>query len=369
VQRGHRSKASKFGFAHGLALAGALWALSACSDGERFASGDAGECSGKEQCQCYGNGTCDLGLTCLSNYCVDVTSGDGAVALENDEDAQGDEKPSADESAADEPADDGNDDAENKPTDDSTPVDSDDALSSDGEVSDREPSSSDVSDSNSSDAGPSADDSSATDDSDDPMDTSEPSALDAGIDTESDVTLDDSDSDETSTQHEMDPSMSDAGSNPTTPSSALDAGAEGWRMSGGLLDGNDGWSASAESGVDFGAGCATLWGTGRVTVDWRGSVEHPMLLDPNKYYTLHVEGSAENIEKFVFQVQFAAIATPDSPQFLDPRTLQPGAFSIDETFAGLEQPGAVSFIMTVFDATEPFGRVCFDNAEVRLVQP
>lgn len=55
-----------------LLLSSVLLSSSACST-----SGDA-PCKGAERCECYGNGTCDEGLSCLSNHCVD-TSQDAAV--------------------------------------------------------------------------------------------------------------------------------------------------------------------------------------------------------------------------------------------------------------------------------------------------
>jgi hypothetical protein len=32
-------------------------------------------CAGSERCACYPNSTCNAGLTCLSNVCVDSSSG------------------------------------------------------------------------------------------------------------------------------------------------------------------------------------------------------------------------------------------------------------------------------------------------------
>ena len=42
-------------------------------------SGGASACrEGAERCHCYGNGTCDDGLTCASNFCVVAPGGGGA---------------------------------------------------------------------------------------------------------------------------------------------------------------------------------------------------------------------------------------------------------------------------------------------------
>jgi hypothetical protein len=48
-----------------------------------FAAGCGGgsqSCSGGERCACYPNGTCNAGLTCLSNVCVDSSTGAGGNA-------------------------------------------------------------------------------------------------------------------------------------------------------------------------------------------------------------------------------------------------------------------------------------------------
>jgi cellulose 1,4-beta-cellobiosidase len=42
-------------------------------------SGDQKKCQGAERCDCYGNGTCDDGLVCLSNACVSLVSGGGGT--------------------------------------------------------------------------------------------------------------------------------------------------------------------------------------------------------------------------------------------------------------------------------------------------
>lgn len=63
---------------YGFTCASTLALLSsACDTSEFKAAADAG-CEGRERCECFGNGTCNEGLTCLSNHCVRVAD-DGGV--------------------------------------------------------------------------------------------------------------------------------------------------------------------------------------------------------------------------------------------------------------------------------------------------
>ncbi len=56
-----------------------------CVSSER----DSGSCeAGNERCVCFGNGTCNDGLTCLSNHCVNVDGMDGGESLADTDDAQ-----------------------------------------------------------------------------------------------------------------------------------------------------------------------------------------------------------------------------------------------------------------------------------------
>ena len=61
---------------------GALAGISCSSGGEKDGSGGAGGggCpTGFETCACYGNHTCEAGLTCASNVCVNLSGGGGTV--------------------------------------------------------------------------------------------------------------------------------------------------------------------------------------------------------------------------------------------------------------------------------------------------
>jgi hypothetical protein len=55
-------------------------ALVSCSSNAGKPTGsDAGDCpTGAEACPCYGNKTCDVGLTCASNLCVALTGAGGS---------------------------------------------------------------------------------------------------------------------------------------------------------------------------------------------------------------------------------------------------------------------------------------------------
>jgi hypothetical protein len=59
-----------------LAIAGTSTVI-ACKGESTQSAGDAGACEpGTERCACYGNGTCNDDLQCLSDFCVDVSDDD-----------------------------------------------------------------------------------------------------------------------------------------------------------------------------------------------------------------------------------------------------------------------------------------------------
>ncbi len=97
---------------------------------------DSSSCDvGAERCACYPNGTCDDGLECLSNHCVDITATDDESA---DAAARGPSQSDASSSSADdEPSDGTNDDGPgvtpkpNPDTDDSTEPAADDPATDD----------------------------------------------------------------------------------------------------------------------------------------------------------------------------------------------------------------------------------------------
>lgn len=72
--------------AAGLIAFGAFVVDTSCN-GSSSASSDAGSgtpaaCSGGERCACYGNGTCDQGLACLSGLCVRLNNSGSNMALD-----------------------------------------------------------------------------------------------------------------------------------------------------------------------------------------------------------------------------------------------------------------------------------------------
>lgn len=94
-----------------------LWVASGCAESSFESAADGGYCEGQERCACYGNGTCDEGLSCLSAHCVRLgAGGDGGASA----------SPSVDDEAVDDEA-----VSDEASTEDERPSAGDDAVSGD----------------------------------------------------------------------------------------------------------------------------------------------------------------------------------------------------------------------------------------------
>lgn len=116
-----------------------LWVASGCGESGFESTADGGYCEGHERCACYGNGTCDEGLSCLSEHCVRLAANDDggeSAAPSGDDEAVADEAVSEEASAEDEHPGAGDDiasdDDSNPAKDDSVAPSADDAMQDDG---------------------------------------------------------------------------------------------------------------------------------------------------------------------------------------------------------------------------------------------
>lgn len=181
------------------------------SSGQAATSVDDGraDCAvGTETCACYPNSTCNSGLQCLSDLCVDVPSSSHSDRDEQDDD---------DRSTDDQP--DGDDDrsTDEDPDDDSESDDGDDDGSADDDSSPDDSSDDERNDSD-------ADDTQADDSSNDDASSDDSSADDSATDDSSadDTRVDDSTKDDTSSDDDDSADDADVDEDATDDTSLLD---------------------------------------------------------------------------------------------------------------------------------------------------
>lgn len=356
--------------------------LAGCTSAGSGSKTDAGACEdGAEGCACYGNGTCNEGLTCLSKYCVDPDAEeDDEKPARDDSDgndsggAAGDESPADDRDDA--PSDAADDPGDELPDDDSVADDSNDEVSDPPGTADEtdEPTGDNSNDDAAQTDVPSDTDddpASSADDSADPT-TDDASSLDASVSSDDGVPSDDLVTDDPSPDETSEPVTDDTVSDDATDDAMTDDATDPPPPTGNLIKngtfaaGTDYWSIDVLD-VVFDLAGGSLCMTGPPDSYVYGPVGFPLdaldafSLQAGKTYRLQYEvwisdevgGHSESMNVKVGQAvePYAPVITWDV-QISDAHATYTNEFVADGDYS---QVGVVFLIETAVK------EMCFDN--------